>query len=298
MRKSIFDIVSEKLDMNSDTDRLISMAETEKTIELMCFGGQTIFHFVDLYCFKEWRHRSRYIDLEDFLEALDYTSLKVQAKSDIEAHLMLIELLYNIWHLAENKFYEGELKEMLRWQGNFYHLKDVMDEILEEYNHTVYTNEDKDYFIVVENKPEVTAAAEIMPTPELSFDVIQYNHRSLKGDIEAKKTILVRLGAELEARRKELQNINKQLSDDIFFMLNNVNIRHNNCAPEDRAKYKEYVSAMNSDQMEAWYDELYQMMLLAFLLLDNQERAQKVSELKDNINRGKKNGQAENAHAE
>ena len=284
--------------MNSDTDRLISMAETEKTIELMCFGGQTIFHFVDLYCFKEWRHRSRYIDLEDFLEALDYTSLKVQAKSDIEAHLMLIELLYNIWHLAENKFYEGELKEMLRWQGNFYHLKDVMDEILEEYNHTVYTNEDKDYFIVVENKPEVTAAAEIMPTPELSFDVIQYNHRSLKGDIEAKKTILVRLGAELEARRKELQNINKQLSDDIFFMLNNVNIRHNNCAPEDRAKYKEYVSAMNSDQMEAWYDELYQMMLLAFLLLDNQERAQKVSELKDNINRGKKNGQAENAHAE
>lgn len=298
MRKSIFDIVSEKLDMNSDTDRLISMAETEKTIELMCFGGQTIFHFVDLYCFKEWRHRSRYIDLEDFLEALDYTSLKVQAKSDIEAHLMLIELLYNIWHLAENKFYEGELKEMLRWQGNFYHLKDVMDEILEEYNHTVYTNEDKDYFIVVENKPEVTAAAEITPTPELSFDVIRYNHRSLKGDIEAKKTILVRLGAELEARRKELQNINKQLSDDIFFMLNNVNIRHNNCAPEDRAKYKEYVSAMNSDQMEAWYDELYQMMLLAFLLLDNQERAQKVSELKDNINRGKKNGQAENAHAE
>lgn len=298
MRKSIFDIVSEKLDMNSDTDRLISMAETEKTIELIGFGGQTIFHFVDLYCFKEWKHRSRYIDLSDFLKALDYTSLKVQAKSDVETHLMLIELLYNIWYLAKNKSYDREFKTRLRWKGNFYHLKNVMDEILEEYNHIVYTNESQDYFIVVENKPEVTAVAEIMSTPELSLDVIRYNHRALKGDIKAKRTILIGFGAELEARRKELKNIDNKLTDDIFFMLNNVNIRHNNCAPEDRAKYKEYVAAMNSDQLEAWYDELYQMILLAFLLLDNEERAQKVSELKDNINRGKKNGQAENAHVE
>ena len=99
-------------------------------------------------------------------------------------------------------------------------------------------------------------------------------------------------------RQKATFKSNNKLTDDIFFMLNNVNIRHNNCAPEDRAKYKEYVAAMNSDQLEAWYDELYQMILLAFLLLDNEERAQKVSELKDNINRGKKNGQAENAHVE
>lgn len=298
MRKSIFDIVSEKLDMKGDTNRLFIMAKEEKTLCLTDNSYYSLFQFVDEFCFKDWAHRSRYINLDDFLNALNFTELVATAKSNMEAHLTLIELIYNFWYLAHSMFDDRNFKGILKWCGNFYHLKDVMDEILEEYNHTVYTNEDKDYFIVVENKPEATAAAEIMPTPELSFDVIRYNHRSLKGDIEAKKTILIRFGAELEARRKELKNIDNRLTKDIFYMLNNVNIRHNNCSPEDRAKYNEYVAAMNPDELEEWYDELYQMMLLAFLLMDNRERAQKVSELTNNINRGKKNGQAENAHAE
>lgn len=284
--------------MSGDTTRLITMTRTENTLCLYEVRNYSVFRFVDEFCFKEWPYRSRYIDVDDFLKALNFPMLVERAKHNVETHLTLIELLYNFWSLANNKFDDDEFEGILKWQGNFYHIKEVMDKILEEYNHTICANEDNDCFIVVENKPEVTAATEIMPTPELSFDVIRYNHRSLKGDIEAKKTILVRLGAQLEARRKELKSIDNRLSEDIFFMLNNVNIRHNNCASEDKAKYKEYVAAMRPDQLEEWYDELYQMLLLAFLLLDNQERAQKISELKDNINRGKKDGQAENAYVE
>ena len=40
---------------------------------------------------------------------------------------------------------------------------------------------------------------------------------------------------------------------------------------------------MSKKQLEKWYDELYQMMLLAILLLDNAERTVKVKELKDKI---------------
>ena len=37
---------------------------------------------------------------------------------------------------------------------------------------------------------------------------------------------------------------------------------------------------MTQDELEGWYDETYQMCLLAFLELDNVERTKKVAELK------------------
>lgn len=66
-------------------------------------------------------------------------------------------------------------------------------------------------------------------------------------------------------------------------MLNNLNIRHNNKNKGDK-NYKEYVAKMRKNRLEKWYDELYQMILLAFLLMDNAERAEKVKELKEKIN--------------
>ena len=73
-------------------------------------------------------------------------------------------------------------------------------------------------------------------------------------------------------------------------MLNNMNIRHNNRSKKDKAKYKEYVSKMTKKQLEKWYDELYQMILLAFLILDNVDRSTKVKDLKDKIAGGSGNG--------
>lgn len=66
-------------------------------------------------------------------------------------------------------------------------------------------------------------------------------------------------------------------------MLNNFNIRHNNKNKGDK-NYKEYVAKMRKDRLEKWYDELYQMILLAFLLMDNTKRTDRVKELKVKIN--------------
>ena len=80
-----------------------------------------------------------------------------------------------------------------------------------------------------------------------------------------------------------MRSINAVLESDIFFMLNNFNIRHNNKNKGDK-NYKEYVAKMRKDRLEKWYDELYQMILLAFLLMDNTKRTDRVKELKVKIN--------------
>lgn len=283
MRKSIFDIVTESIDMASEANRLITMSSKEDVLLIDSYPHKTLFDYVDTYCFKEWTQRSHFVNVDDFLKALGYDELKKKATYDVDALLTLIELIYNFWKLSYKQFSDAEKGYKLYWCGNYYHLKDVMDDLLGQYNHVAYFNEEQECVLIIEDKSEVTATAEIMTTSTLAVDVVRYNHRSLRGEIELKKKILLALGAELEAKRKKLHSINAALENDIFFMLNNLNIRHNNKSKGDK-NYKEYVAKMRKERLEKWYDELYQMILLAFLLMDNNKRAEKVKELKEKIN--------------
>lgn len=287
MRKSIFDIVSENIDLSGDIQRLLLMSQKEEILCINKYNYYKLFDFVDEYCFRYWKYRGHCINVADYLKTLDFEGIKKEAVIDTEALFTLIELIYNFWNLSNQEFYDSERGYKLQWCGNYNHLRDVMDDILAQYNHTAYINKEKTCVLVIENKEEVTAAAEILPT-SLSLDVIKYNHRSLKGEIELKKSILLKLANELEPKRKEIKASNDKLEDDIFFMLNNLNIRHNNRSKKDK-HYKEYVAKMKKDRLEKWYDELYQMMLLAILLLDNTDRTDKVKELKTKIVGGNKN---------
>ena len=150
------------------------------------------------------------------------------------------------------------------------------------YNHKAYLDKENERIYVVEDKPEITAVAEIV-NDELALSVIKYNHHTLKGDINAKKSILLSLGSQLEPQRKELSQINKKLSDNVFYLLNNLNLRHNNKTVGDK-NYNQYVSSIEDNELEQWYDELYQMMLLCFLMLDNVQREEKIETLKQKMN--------------
>lgn len=285
MRKNIFDIASTSINISNEVDRIVAMSLKEKsTYSPPC--DLTLFDFVDEHCFKEWNYRGHFVDAKDFLKAVDYNEIIKSAKNgDTDAFMTLIELTYNFWYIAYLDI--SDEKSSNRWENNFYHLRDVMLDNLEKYNHKAYIDDER--ILIIEDKPAVTAVAEIVEQ-ELAINIIRYNHRSLQGELDLKKGILISIGAELEPKRKELQALNKQLSEDIFFLLNNINIRHNNRSKKDKAKYKEYVAKMNKTRLEKWYDELYQMMLLAFLLLDNVGRTANVKGLKENIVGGQSNG--------
>lgn len=278
MRKSIFDIASASINISNEVDRIVSMSVEEKSTYYPPYD-LTLFEFVDQRCFRDWNYRGYFVNVKDFLEAVNYNEIIKSAKNgDTEAFMILIELTYNLWSLAYCDIIDKD--SLSKWNNNFFHLRDVMLDNLEKYNHKAYIDDER--ILIIEDKPEVTAVAEIIEQ-DLAIDIIRYNHRSMQGEIELKNKILISLGSELEPKRKELQVLNKQLSEDIFFMLNNMNLRHNNRSKKDMGKYKEYVAKMTKARLEKWYDELYQMMLLAFLLLDNVDRTENVKELKEKI---------------
>ena len=278
MRKSIFDIASASINISNEVDRIVSMSVEEKSTYYAPYE-LTLFEFVDQRCFRDWSYRGHFVNVKDFLEAVNYNEIIKSAKNgDTEAFMILIELTYNLWSLAYYDIIDKDSSS--KWNNNFFHLRDMMLDNLEKYNRKAYIDDER--ILIIEDKPEVTAVAEIIEQ-DLAIDIIRYNHRSMQGEIELKKKILISLGSELEPKRNELQVLNKQLSEDIFFMLNNMNLRHNNRSKKDIGKYKEYVAKMTKARLEKWYDELYQMMLLAFLLLDNVDRTENVKELKEKI---------------
>ena len=142
-------------------------------------------------------------------------------------------------------------------------------------------NDEGKYIRIIEKNQAAISVSEILPAPT-SYKVIFYNHHSLKGNLIEKKSILNQLYLLLEPRRKELHGINPKLEDMIFYCFNNLNMRHRNTAVGDK-QYKEYVAKMSNNELENWYDETYQMCLLAFLELDNSNRYINFEQLKKKI---------------
>lgn len=282
-RKNIFDILAEENNMSKESTRIISLFENRYTIERNYDGKRsTLKGFADGIVFEKWKSKGHHIDLDDFLDSINYNYISRAAKHDVDKFLLLIELVYNIWRIVLN--YVMTYDSVFELLDAFYQLENIMKDCLANLNHTTYYDEETERTYVIEDKPAVTAVAEIVEAED-ALSIIRYNHHALKGDIKAKKHILVEIGKKLEPERNRLHTINSSLEDKIFFMLNNMDLRHNNRYEGDR-NYKAAVAQMADEELETWYDELYQMMLLAFLELDQSDRSEKIDALKAKITGG------------
>lgn len=289
-RKNIFQQLSSNRNFVSEIQRIDKLLEDKGGIRIEIMRKhididtkyESIVTFVDDLAFKGWKYRQNCIDCQDMRETLGFDKLlECDEDDEIEEEdfLSYLEYAANILNLVETV----KLKQGCYYKGtDIYHAAKMnVRNVLEwlNYEEKVFGNGKK--VIITEKNPAATAVAEVVDE-ELAYKVIQYNHYILKGDTETKKSILLALGQELEPRRKELLQIDKDLEDGIFFMLNNLNLRHNNKSRNDK-NYKAAVAKMDKKNLEEWYDELYQMMLLAQLELEQAKRKEKVKELKEII---------------
>lgn len=239
--------------------------------------------FVDKYLFLEWKNRGNYISCNEMREDLQINRLVYYCETGINVAIEdlfdYLEYVANILNLIANYKWDdiSNIIDTKIYDAIINNIRNV----LETLNYEIYKIDDQK-IIVVEKNPAATAVAEIVEE-YIADEVIQYNHYLLKGDMETKKKILLSLGAKLEPQRNNLKEVNKNLESNIFFMLNNLNIRHNNCDVSNEKNYKKYIANMSKEILEEYYDELYQMILLAFLLIDNVDRMKKIDELKAKI---------------
>ena len=104
---------------------------------------------------------------------------------------------------------------------------------------------------------------------------MMYHHASLKGKIEEKRKLLLSIAQEYETLlAKGIEGFSSYF-DNARNMLNNTHLRHNNKSGKDK---KELIAQMSNEELETWYDELYQLLLFCVLIKDNKDRKDKIAE--------------------
>lgn len=293
-RTNIFELIKKNTSISKDVARIDSLFASTACFEqdydyYHNSYSWTLKEYVDNYCFANWKNRHRCLDVADYLKTIGYDEILSKAKNNsMEDFLTVIEVVYNFWHLAA-KYFDGDEDRhiMLSRRSNgtitAKEIMEIMNECLSECNQKAFFFHDEEKCIIAEDSPQVTAAAEATE-PDIALDIVRYNHRQLAGDVAKKKAILKTLGDYLEGRKKEITQINKSLYDNITGALNNLNIRHNNINPDNKGNYKKVVADMTAEELVNHYDDLYQLILLAILEMDNAERQRDMRALIQKVN--------------
>lgn len=284
-RKNIFEILEEKWNIIDEVKRIYNLLNT-KCINVRFSGDKTIIEFVDDYCFYDWKNRHSYLNVCDMADdlAIELDEDNIPNNLTTTEILKYLEFAENLIMLCDFKLFQDNSKDNNdKYQYTYYQEYEVLTEnmniVLEHLNFCKKEFNKDAKVILIEKNTSAIAVAEIIDE-DIACKVIEYNHYLLKGDIDKKKEILLQLANKYEGMKSSIKSLNSKLDDEIGFLLNNVHIRHNNKSGKNK---KEYISKMRKDTMEKWYDETYQMLLLAFLLNEQLNRSKKISQLKEKM---------------
>ena len=261
------------LDLKKEYERLFELFY----LKIIQIGNNrfTVYDWCDTF-FDNLPFRGTCINLDDFNNTFGFHFESIPPSFDIDYLVRFCEYSYNLAY-PNQSLDDGMKITFERNPAGAYiqHLLKVIEKI------GYMENKLPDGVTDFVPKDQVAISVSEIVDPDLSYRVIEYNHHSMKGDLKRKKAVLLALADKLEPHRPKLAQINKTLENDLFFLFNNVEIRHNNTDPDGK-NCNPLVTEMNKEQIEAWYDDTYQMCLLAFLELDHLERKNRIKELKNN----------------
>ncbi len=271
MRKNFAEILkSAKIDIKKEYEKLYEMLYDQDLDN--GYGPKTSLYDEYNENFIHMWFRGTSLSLEDFDDEYGFDFDKYPPNFDIEYLIRFCEF-YNL-----STAYMGVPNLLDR-----YNVTLITQQIYRVIEKIGYMPAEQDGFtIFVEKSIPAIAVSEIVPN-ELSYKVISYNHHSMKGNLENKKETLLKLANLLEGKRKQLKSINSSLEDDLFYAFNNLNLRHNNKDISYKEKYKKHIADVSNTELENWYDEIYQMCLLAFLEIEQIARKKSFNELKRRI---------------
>lgn len=274
MKRNIFDIVnSQKMPLlevqRIDTliKKSIGVYVADEPFSILSKGTPvSVIKYVDDKLFMTWKRRGTCINCKDFERTIGIDVLP-QADTELSNDFILYYCEYaaNMLFLLKEKIAaedkitdaipaaEENIKRFLGW-----------------YNYELKYFPEREQVLVTAKNAAATVVAESVDNQSLAYCIVEYNHHLLKGNVERKKEILLTMGADLEPRRKEIEEMNKALASRTFFLLNNMDIRHNNRTKGDK-NYVEKVARMKKGTLEKWYDKTYQLMLTAYMVLNSKE---------------------------
>ncbi len=268
-RMHFFEAIERDVDFQMEYMKLESMC-AEKYGNYYCGSVITINSWIESN-FRHWKNRANYTSFSELRNQLGFPIDNYNVMDiDINQYLLFCEMMLNvIFGLREY---------------NEHALDEVIEALIETIRATVEKVGleirfiDGEAMIVEKNAVAIEVADK---QPEIAEIIIEYNNYLLKGNLKRKKELLKAIADTLEPKRKELSGYNLRMTEDFFYMVNNMNVRHNNCDPRDSKNYNSKFDSLNVCDKEKWYDIIYEQGLSLFMLLQQQDRNKMIEYFKN-----------------
>ncbi len=276
-RQSIFEKLETGIDFTEEVKRIDHLF-SKSQFYLNTIGDKvellSIEQYINKKFFLSWDHRKRCLSNLELRSKLgiDSDNYYLYNRCSLEQFLTYCEYVSNMLLLYIEKgdmtFRGFGLKELGK---TLFSLFENIDSCLSELNMQRKNDSESLRCLIVEINPAATIAADGLATGT-ALKVFEYNHYLLKGDLDKKREILKHLAGVVEPLGKKLSSIGYGVIDEnARFLLNNMNIRHNNLEGKNKNPLLEGIS---ESELEEIYDKTYELILLCLNInnyLDNKE---------------------------
>lgn len=266
-RQNIFDIIQNNYDIareinkiNDIINRLEVGLDDVEGFGYGFFNSENLYKWVEDNCFPKWKNRGVMLDIEEFEDILGIEDIILNAEREMiapEDALIYLEYILNIIYMCLNS--DAYKNNELKIDEKYSILMEVINNLLDNLNYEIKYFENEEKVLLVEKNATATAVAEISDE-KTALEVLEYNHYLLKGNIEKKRAILKSITDVVEGHRTNQKN--SGVLSDYGYLVNNLNIRHNNF---DGSKKQPYLISMTDEELEQWYDITYQIILICIL---------------------------------
>ncbi|MBR0377626.1 MAG: LCP family protein [Lachnospiraceae bacterium] len=236
------------------------------------FKEYSIENFVDKKYFYSWKGKEGCSDTDAMRQGLNIDGILEKENPSVNEVLTYLQYTLNIAELCRRNFNSDELTGYYFDLRSYTNLLTRIRELLTILKYDVKYVAEKEVIYLVTKDVAADAVTNTSSDP-ITDAIVEYNSYSVAGNLDRKRKILNDMGDMVESYTDNRSPGNVKLFSNIEFMLYNFNIRNNNFEGDDRV---EHVASMSREELEAWYDETYQMMLLRILQHENLERMKRV----------------------
>ncbi|MBP3313470.1 MAG: hypothetical protein J6K84_02295 [Oscillospiraceae bacterium] len=270
MRKNFYEMLSQRdFDAQKEYSTLWNLFCVEKSY-YNGYSSYSLAAWVDLKLFRNFPFRGSFTSLKEMMGEF---GLHIHSAADVDKLFLFCELLAAVLP-STGAPYDTSLFNQKRT------IFENIGYILEHTNHEMKKDPNGRQIIVEKNKSAILAA-QLVPDTAVAFELIEYNHFAIKGHLPEKKRILADIANYIEPilKSKTLGNAGyKQLESDAGFVFNNFHIRHNN---KEGAKAQDYIVALDSKELEEWYDKAYELAISVIIVNDYLSIGKDIKDVKE-----------------
>lgn len=264
VRKNIFEILDDIYDIKIEINKIdflfkeaLLIVQNQLNFQQQKGNVETV---IEDKLFFVWKQRGSCLNCEEMRRKLGINITKY----GLDDIIIRLEYYLNIINLANTKLRYPNFQKTQQ----FIILEDNIKILLDHLNYECLNIPEEEKVLLVPKNAAATSVAEIS-SKDTALAILMYNHASLKGDLSQKRNLLLKIYLEYETLLKKGITGFSEYFDKTRGLINKLNIKHNN---------KKEIESLDNEQLEEWYDELYQLLLFCVLIKDNKERKDKAEE--------------------